>query len=205
MSSPVYDVIIGNIPNARDSIDPNLDWEQQYPQTSTNVNVEHSQVKENLQAVETRGQKAKRAVDPKPLKVMVPTSDMSPTEFLKRQKEDPSLVQYWDKVNKTQEAKYKFCTKNNFLVRTVGSQSETSKYRSRLVVPKLYRNNIMKLGHEGIMSGHLGISRTLEKYLLNSIGLIYKKISVTSVYHVTYVNVHCLREKCREYHLVRCL
>ena len=30
----------------------------------------------------------------------------------------------------------------------------------QLVIPKKYRNTVMKLGYEGIMAGHMGIYKT---------------------------------------------
>ena len=164
MPKPVYDIIIGNLKGARDASDPDLNWEQSFRLSQINNEIEIEKGTSVQQAVETRGQKAKRARIPSPLKVVSPLSDINPEAFLKDQKEDPTLRQYWEKAKETQEGRYKFVIKNNYLLRTMTTNSsKNTKPRNRLVVPIKYRGSIMKLGHEGIMSGHLGISRTMEK------------------------------------------
>ena len=75
MAKPVYELIIGNSHGARDASDPDVNWEQ-------SASVETHE----CQAVETRGQKAKREKPTVPLKVTSPISEVSPTEFLQSQK-----------------------------------------------------------------------------------------------------------------------
>ena len=55
-----------------------------------------------------------------------------------------------------------FLLKKEILYRRL---SENGKVQDQLVVPNAYREQVMRLGHDCIMSGHLGISKTSDKVL----------------------------------------
>ena len=42
----------------------------------------------------------------------------------------------------------------------------------QIVVPKIYRSEILSLAHETPMSGHLGVNKTYHKILNHFIGLV---------------------------------
>ena len=80
MKNPIYDVVVGNVDGARPSDDPDNNWSPTRCQ--------------DIEAVITRGQKARAKVDVKPLKVSQIKGEESPinTEKLKvMQQNDNSL------------------------------------------------------------------------------------------------------------------
>ena len=153
MVNPVYDVIIGNIQGARSSFDQDKNWDSQESLPFTDTDECH--------AVETRGQKAKKEKPTVPLTVTSPLAEVSPSDFLKSQKDDPSLEHFWEKTKQPQEGKYAFVLKNNYLMRLKSDRNGHSV--TQVVLPTKYRLSVMRLGHEGLMAGHLGIQRTLSK------------------------------------------
>ena len=63
------------------------------------------------------------------------------------------------------EAKYIFLEKNGFLVRECQTERPLQGKVSQLVVPEAYRKFVLKIAHDGLMSGHQGIGRTTEKVM----------------------------------------
>jgi hypothetical protein len=63
----------------------------------------------------------------------------------------------------------------------------------------------MKLAHEALMAGHLGVKNTTERVQTDFFGLEFKLTLDDSVALVMYVNAQFPKEKYQQYHLVRCL
>ena len=165
MKNPIYDVIIGNLPGARDPNDPDKNWIQSNDDKGMNIDSGGQMTKSassNTGAVQTRGMKAKEAKPLKPLKVMSPISQVSANEFLKAQKEDPGIAHLWEKARGKAEGKYIFKIKGAYLVR-IFKESQDGKTSMQVIIPKQYREQVMKLAHESILAGHQGTSRTYDR------------------------------------------
>ena len=156
VDTPVYDVIVGNVPGARaaDNPDPNWKLSKQVLEAS---------------AVQTRAQKLKGNIPVTPLKTAPPVGDIDPKDMEAAQREDRSIAHLWDKARKQEESqdtldKYCFIIKGKYLMRKCkDNSSKISKSQTQLVVPQMHRNKVMKMAHDGIMAGHQGISRTTER------------------------------------------
>ena len=153
IDNPVYDLIIGNVKGARQPQDPDPNWLPGELKSDANI----------VSAVETRAAAKKKGKPLKPLHVSSPIQDVNYDEFVKAQHEDPSLSSLWGKVSEQQDGKYKYIVKNKVLVRQYQSRDRKDTYHSRVVVPVKYRNEVCRIAHESILSGHQGKARTYDK------------------------------------------
>ena len=149
MENPLVDVIIGNIPGARDAYDPNINWVPAL-------------------AVQTRSQ----AKLPKQTKTSLKTPniidrDISPQQIKEAQVNDPTLARIRKACDESEvKGNAKFFRKNDLIYRQFSSPNvEFGKIFIQLVVPQQYRKMVMKLAHESILSGHLAVKRTIQKVL----------------------------------------
>ena len=152
LEDALYDLIIGNVPGARDPDDPNEDWSGL----------------EKAGATETRAQ-AKRGNIISPLKVPgEPDKKITVDILIKLQAEDKGL----DKMRKMTEPKKRgngtswFLEEQKILYRVFHSP----KYNQGLpvkqvVVPKPLREQVMCLAHDSIMGGHLAVKKTVDRIL----------------------------------------
>ena len=132
MAKPVYELIIGNLHEAQDASDPDVNWG---PLASVETH--------ECQAVETRGQKAKKEKLTVPLKVTSPISEVSLREFLNSQKDDASLTHFWQKTMQPQDRKYHFTVNNGYLVRIKEPSTGHGKKISQVVIPVKYRASVL--------------------------------------------------------------
>ncbi|XP_062607411.1 uncharacterized protein LOC134269206 [Saccostrea cucullata] len=151
LKAPLYPLIIGNIPHARDPHDPNKDWKPSV-----------------VNAVVTRQQKRMEGKKIKPLSVPeIIGSEVCPEDMLKTQEEDETLKNLRALVGKeTNGNRVKYILKKGMLFRVFQSEKvENGKQFTQLVVPKKYRMKVLSLAHESLMAGHLATSRTIDKVL----------------------------------------
>lgn len=153
MDNPVFDLIIGEVDNARKPHDPDPEWK---PNT--------------VSTVETRKQvKDKQKAYP-PLKVPeIVKEEISPEDILREQQADPSLEtarQYAREGRTSRDGKVKWIERKGLLYREYeGLEKDRGKTYCQLIVPAKFRHIVMKLAHESIMSGHLAIQRTISRIL----------------------------------------
>ena len=142
MDEPLYDVIIGNISNAKD--------------------IEGQKKEPKLQAVMTRAQVLKQTKPPRPLKVIESLGDdITRDKLIDLQQKDASLKKYMEKAemnpsHKTTAEYYKM--KNGILYRYCTDRE--GQEISQVVVPKGLKTKVMTMAHEAVMSGHQGIKKT---------------------------------------------
>ncbi|KAL8582193.1 hypothetical protein ACOMHN_004112 [Nucella lapillus] len=150
MESPIYDLIVGNVPGARDPGDPLL-------------------LTAETAAVQTRSHRAEKGVKPLLVSARKEGIEASPEEVRKAQEGDPSLEKLWklargEKRQEVRGGKADFQVKNGLLHRMF-TKTKTGKVTSQLVVPACFRETVMSVGHESLMAGHLGISKTADRVL----------------------------------------
>ena len=151
MENPAYDVIIGNIEGAREPNDPDLEW--------------------LVNAVETRAQKKTEEKKAKTLTVPSPIDKVTPEEIKKAQEDDASLSKIHEyatsgKIFKRNNSQVKYVYRNGLLHRTFEpSQRKIWTSCTQLVVPAAYRRLVLKLAHESIMAGHMGVGKTTSRLL----------------------------------------
>ena len=117
-------------------------------------------------AVQTRSQSKQGKSTLKPLKVVDSIPEVTPSELSMEQKDDPSLKHLWQKVkSRGENSKYIFVIEKGWLCRQLGDCSNTDKDCGPkvLVVPTKYRSHIVKIAHEALLQGHLGVNNTLSK------------------------------------------
>lgn len=157
LESPIADLVMGNIPEIeqRDNQDLHQDPE------GTDV---------KAAAVETRAQQRHKPIIP--LRVPV-AGDLVTHEVLAQlQKEDSTLERIRDYAEEGREIvtgkdnKSKYLWKKNILYRSFSSPKvNQGKIILQVVAPSSLRAKVMSLGHEGLMAGHLGTQRTLDRVL----------------------------------------
>src|SRR5260221_4333440 len=123
-----------------------------------------------IQAVLTRGMKAKSQQPLKPLKT--PTFqdlDLTVDEVKTLQKSDKSLTKLWEKVDKAPSKvlkpyQHSFYVKNGLLYRKFSSpKNMVGNAISQLVVPEKLRNKVMEISHSSILGAHMGCAKTLSR------------------------------------------
>ncbi|XP_033096058.1 uncharacterized protein LOC117100464 [Anneissia japonica] len=140
-------------------------------QSDVNPPVVNPIVKLNeAQSVETRGQKKKREAGIKELKVLdVSMCDAASSreEMLKAQREDETLEKLWklaenEEVRLTsKESEVRYKIKDGLLYREFSSPKVDHWHTyKQLVVPRKFRNYVIRVAHDSPMAGHMGSKRT---------------------------------------------
>ena len=166
MPTPLFDVIIGNIPGAREPTDRDLDWR---------AGVHDGEASEGVGAVTTRSQAKRLNKDISPLQVAEGPAELTDTgRLIQDQKADDTLKFIWNKIEKmeppnaTKSAESWYEVKEGLLYRYVRKLNNPNQpIVEQLVVPEARRSRVTKLAHDSLMSGHMGIQRTTERILNN--------------------------------------
>ncbi|CAC5377448.1 unnamed protein product [Mytilus coruscus] len=152
MANPVYDLIIGNVGDAREPGKPDHSWQ-------------------HTDAVETREQVRNKIKPYVQLKVKnIITDEVNPNDIKKAHLEDTTL----DKIRRylltgdtvaSKNGTVKWILKRGMIYRQFLSSKPNKVSCTQLVVPKSYRETVTRLAHESIMSGHMGTQLTLDRVL----------------------------------------
>jgi len=161
-------VILGNIPGVNDKW--NRDKLIDEDQGSKVMQTEQSNDREETQAVVTRRMAREENKTRKPLAVIEGIDEIiTRDEFIKLQKDDESLRVFWDRSH-THEAyrelkmkEAKFIVKSEVLYRQY--KHTEGRIYTQLILPSKLRDRVIKMAHEGIMSGHQGITKTRDRVL----------------------------------------
>ncbi len=155
MPEPIFDLIIGNVVGARNAVNP----------------------EEEIHAVLTRQQsKIKDTKTTKPL-VVPEQCDIKPTklkELKLEQEKDASLERIFQKVKEKEEPRVTKASMTWFEIdkgvlyrRHKQLNHPQDPVLKQIVVPRERRPMILKVAHETIMAGHMGIQKTLDRILSN--------------------------------------
>ncbi|XP_033762635.1 uncharacterized protein LOC117344094 [Pecten maximus] len=158
LETPLYDLIIGNIPGAFPPDKPDKEWKMK----------EH-----DVQAVETRAHVKKKGSAYKSLKVPDLMTDMCSVEDLKdEQQRDPTLVKFRKLASEEQTYERDDGGSSTIFYQkgVMYRKFQSPKVRNgmtfrQLIVPERYRDMVMRLAHESVMSGHLAAKRTTSRVL----------------------------------------
>ncbi|XP_071082477.1 uncharacterized protein [Haliotis cracherodii] len=158
MDTPLCDLILGNIPGVREPSDPDQTWDKDDIQM--------------VSAVETRGQRRVRQEGMKPLKALKPVGlTLSRGEFITQQQQDSSLDKVRKlveegKIRETRHSTSSYYIENDMLYRKhTFTKFDKGKQVVQAVVPVGLRTQVMKVSHEALMGGHLGIKKTLDRVM----------------------------------------
>lgn len=150
MKKPVGQVLIGN---RRKTETGEIEQIPVYP------------VAEKCANVETRSSKTKN--DMKTLKVSgTKIAGITPEQLMQEQKQDPTLADARKKADENgrvdggskKKKNSNYFWKRNVLYRS--HENKSGKITSQVVVPKKFREEVMRLAHDTPMAGHLGVSKT---------------------------------------------
>ena len=146
----IYDLIIGNVPGARPADEPDSTWQEAC-------------------AVTTRSQ-AKKKDEHTPLKV--PSSKENAVvdgdALIEMQQEDQTLKKYWNRNDSKikGEGEVSFVVKDRILYRAYKHpRVNDGKLIRQVMVPQPLRRQLMKVAHDSIMGGHMGVKKTTDKIL----------------------------------------
>ncbi|XP_021341977.1 uncharacterized protein LOC110442615 [Mizuhopecten yessoensis] len=153
MNCPLYDVIIGNVPGARDSDKPDPNWKESGG---------------DIGAVQTREQRKREDIKT-PLTVPAALKDVTtPDELGDAQKADKSLRALYDLVDKGNVKRTVTGTTSRFYIRKgllFRECTDETCVCKQLVVPEDHRETVLRLAHDSVMAGHMGIARTTDRVL----------------------------------------
>jgi len=142
MKNPIYDLVIGNVPGARDvSISP--------------------PVEQTTQAVQTRSREKKVTKGLTPF--ITPLIDLGTEDIAKLQSEDDILCRAMELAQQGDDRTYQI--QRGFLYRV--KKNKRGQETKQLALPKGLRHRVMTIAHAGIMSGHQGVYRTQERITAN--------------------------------------
>ena len=179
VEDPIYDLIIGNIqgvqtPSMIDRKEVKMvekavgsdDQEDAMPKEHTSE-LEISEVNPvEAVAVTKKAQAEKEKHNIKPLIVSSSIPQIGAQKLKVAQKKDTTLRNQWEKskqnaVFKTKgEGTYRFKVIDEVLYRIF--QNKLHGEVRQIVVPEIYRKQVMKLTHESIVGGHLGAKKTVD-------------------------------------------
>lgn len=154
LKNPLFELIIGNVPKARDPSDPDRNWKP----SQVNAVMMRQQAKRE-------GKKDKSLHVPD---IIGPELAFSPDDVIRAQDEDESLhkIRQLAEQPADESSKVRFFRKNGILYRSFQSPTvENNKKISQFIVPKPLRNKVMSLAHDSLMTGHLDSSRTTYKVM----------------------------------------
>ena len=148
VEKPLVGLIIGNIPGARERNNPDIDW---VPAV----------------AVENGTQARREGVTNKLKTPSIIDININPEQVSKAQKEDVSLTTTRSRCEANETiGKATFLKKNDLLYRKFSSPNvEQGKIFEQLIVPEQYRELVMQLAHESILTGHLSVTSSVHKVL----------------------------------------
>ena len=170
MNDPVYDLIIGNI---KEVIKQPTDIRHSYEHSKEEIQIAKEKNGKFTTAapVTTRAQTVQSQTKQKSKPLNVPQLPQVGNfeEFKKEQQDDPNLQILWDKmkdeiITKRKTLRYKFILHDQLLYRQVlKRESEEELFEKQLVVPAKYRTLVLQTAHDTLLSGHLGITKTLAR------------------------------------------
>ena len=148
MDNTLYDVTLGNIDGS------------ELPTMKDFQGVESS-------AVQTRQQKRNEERSYEALKVPDQIADISRDEFKEEQRKDEDLQKIWTLARAggsrrcRGSGEIRFIIKKDLLYREYTGRG--SRTYHQIAVPSKYRQDVMKVAHESLMAGHLGVRKTLDR------------------------------------------
>ena len=148
VEKPLVGLIIGNIPGARERNNPDINW---VPAV----------------AVENGAQARREGVTNKLKTPSIIDININPEQVSKAQKDDVSLTTTRSRCEANETiGKATFLKKNDLLYRKFSSPNvEQGKIFEQLIVPEQYRELVMQLAHESILTGHLSVTSSVHKVL----------------------------------------
>ena len=151
LRDPLFDLVIGNIPGARNPDDPVSGME-------------------TCAAAVTRAQ-ARKDITVKPLVTKEVTTQTSITknELAKLQQEDTTLEKYADLEDAVRKGDYeiKYKRRSGVLYRLRNRVDGLGECSKQIMVPKTLRRKVMEVAHDSIFGGHLGIKKTKDRIQTN--------------------------------------
>ena len=161
--NPVYDLILGNIPEVRCPNDPNPSWSLERTLSDGEL----------VGAVQTRAQKAQEG---KTTVLRVPSAlkGVDKYEVIKAQEEDDKLKEVRNRLA-TGEKKTSSNGDTHWYEKHAGliyrmfqsPRVADGKVHKQLLVPTSMRDHVLRLAHDSIFGGHQGIRKTKAKVLVD--------------------------------------
>ena len=174
-----FDVLLGNIENAS---------------CACKITEEHVVNDYNsVCAVETRNSIIKYS---KPLKetnisnlpFQFDIKSVNNKDLITLQENDPTLKSCFKKLNSLDNCFPKFAKHNGILVRLCNRGKSSKDIVQQIVLPLELRDKFIKLGHDALLAGHLGIRKTKDRILSHYFGLAVTMTSSDIVNRAVCVN-----------------
>ena len=163
IENPVYDLVLGNIKSVRSADNPDEKWRP--PRRSK------SRQNSEILSVGTRAQRHRREKE-NPLHVTDRVREFSKVEITEGQLHDASLEKCKLKAESGEVISTNMGTKswhvkeNELIYRFYQNIRKDTRIFKQLIVPKGQQTTaVLKLAHETILSGHLGVRKTKEVIL----------------------------------------
>jgi len=149
-----FDLLIGNIPGAVCACSAVA---ENYAEHENSVNM-----------VQTRGQIQQEEKPEVPTKALqseflFDLDVLNTQELIALQKNDPKLKSYFEKIDENTCDYPKFTLKNGVLTKLCIKGKNIKDVVEQIVLPSQLTTKVMKLAHDPIFSGHLGVQKTIDR------------------------------------------
>ena len=99
------------------------------------------------------------------LPVKLDMTNLSTTELISLQLADPKLKPLRKKIDTVSNSYPRFTTQNGVMIRLSRRSKKLNDVIKQIVLPTRLKTKVMSLGHDTVMSGHLGIAKTQARVL----------------------------------------
>ncbi|XP_077541014.1 uncharacterized protein LOC144153239 [Haemaphysalis longicornis] len=168
MDDPLFDLILGNVDGVRPPGKPYKTWTAETEETQVKSAVTEPTLP--AAAVTTRQQaRAKTSENFRALRAPTLISDVSAGEMREDQQADETLLRCFEAQRRGTRSTCKrngscgFFLRDGLLFREYVPQSGAPSVQ--LVVPEQHRYKVLHLAHAGLMAGHLGRAKTIDRIL----------------------------------------
>ena len=176
VEKPVYDIVVGNIPGARDANDPDVNWR---PDVDTSDGIHDVRTEEITAStdvscvVTTRANKVEKRMESLHV-VKSREIEIDSKELQRLQENDPSLNKIITCIDEGKGQRSRPKWKERFYLdkSIMYREHETSAKKgsvstTQLVQPTNLREGVMEVAHDSILGGHLGVKKTLYRVTSN--------------------------------------
>ena len=162
MANPVYDLVIGNIEGVRSADNPDINW---CPSNGTCI-----KALPEVLYVETRAQRLKQNKE-NVLHIPRSIKEFSRVDIIEGQIEDENLIRCKSRAETGEKVLSRngsfswFVKEKDMFYRKFQCRQDDGRVFKQLLVPNKLKNEILKLAHDSILSGHFGVRKMKAKVL----------------------------------------
>lgn len=147
-----FDVLVGNVPGALCPCSVNK-WITSPEELCNAVTRQNTKNPINKTTIKLKSE------------VEIDLNKINSQELIALQRQDPELVRLFAIAEKPSTNSPKYSLENGVLTRRIPASHSTSEQLKQIVLPKNLRIKVLKIAHDSVFAGHLGIKKTQDRVL----------------------------------------